>query len=162
MLGKYQRAWILEQVVNRPNTMRINFLAEVKPGYAKIRDDGLSLVKSFSALKNCILSNDRYQEMPLFINVSKTLEQKSRDHNLGKSTFIENLLEDKKKYNNLIVDAIDLIEEEQYDPNIGDQSFTDLTLEDDEEEKLPDSSSQKMRTPSISTVNHNFTEDNTI
>jgi hypothetical protein len=54
--------------------MRINFLAEVKPGYAKIRDDGLSLVKSFSALKNCILSNDRYQEMPLFINVSKTLE----------------------------------------------------------------------------------------
>ena len=30
VLGKYNRAWILEQVVNRPNTMRINYLAEVK------------------------------------------------------------------------------------------------------------------------------------
>ena len=39
--------------------MRINYLAEVKPGYAQIRDGGLSLVKSFAALKNMILSSDR-------------------------------------------------------------------------------------------------------
>tara|TARA_B110000285_G_C14705712_1_gene415487 strand:- start:47 stop:205 length:159 start_codon:yes stop_codon:yes gene_type:complete len=52
--------------------------------------------------------------MPLFVNISKTLEDKVKRENLGKSTFIENLIEDRKnnKYNNLINEAIDLIEEE--------------------------------------------------
>jgi hypothetical protein len=54
ILGKYNRVWILEQVQNRPNTMRINYLAEVKPGYASIREGGLLIVRSFQALKNMI------------------------------------------------------------------------------------------------------------
>ena len=107
--------------------MRINYLAEVKQGYAKIRDGGFSLVKSFSALKNIISSSDRLQEMPLFVNISKSLEEKSKDGKLGKNTFIENLIEDRKNnnYNNLINDAIDLIEEEQYDLDVEDTGLSD-------------------------------------
>lgn len=54
ILGKYHRVWILEQVQNRPYFMRVNYLAEVKPQYANIRDGGRSLAASFGALKNLI------------------------------------------------------------------------------------------------------------
>ena len=39
--------------------MRVNYLAEVKPQYANIRDGGRSLATSFGALKNLIQSTDR-------------------------------------------------------------------------------------------------------
>jgi hypothetical protein len=71
--------------------------------------------------------------MPLFVNISKTLEEKAKNKDIGGSTFIENLLEEKNKNkekgNNLINDAIELIEEEQYDPN-GINSNTELSDED--------------------------------
>jgi hypothetical protein len=68
--------------------------------------------------------------MPLFVNISKTLEEKSKEGKLGKNTFIENLIEDRKNnsYNNLISEAIDLIEEEQYDLDVEE----DTGMSDDE------------------------------
>lgn len=34
--------------------------------------------------------------MPFFVSISKTFEQKAKEKDLGKSTFIENMIEDRK------------------------------------------------------------------
>mmetsp|Transcript_10021 Transcript_10021/g.16836 ORF Transcript_10021/g.16836 Transcript_10021/m.16836 type:complete len:515 (-) Transcript_10021:1034-2578(-) len=66
--AKYQRVWMLQQVLNRPYLMRVCVLAEVGKTYQKLRPQGaFGFLKSLAALKNVIQLSDRDKEMPIFI-----------------------------------------------------------------------------------------------
>lgn len=63
VMGKYERVWIMRQVVNRPYRTQVTLLATISHVYHRTRNNCLSLIHSVSALKNLIEMTDREQEM---------------------------------------------------------------------------------------------------
>jgi len=55
----YDRVWVLEQVTNRPNHIRITELAEITVDYMKARNGPEDLLKSLSAMRNYIQQMNR-------------------------------------------------------------------------------------------------------